>query len=319
MKLVTYRRDGEERLGALSSRPEGEMILDLNRADPRLPATMIAFIAAGDEALRLAREAIEAAPSAAWLPRAAVTLQAPIPAPGKIICIGRNYAEHAAETNSEVPKYPIIFAKFANTVNDPGAPIVLPGISDEIDYEGELAVVIGRRARSVPEADALHYVGGYMPFDDVSARDLQFLTGQWTIGKTLDTFAPMGPALVTADEVPDPQNLNLRTIVSGEVLQSDNTRNMIFPVAHLIAYLSGIFTLEPGDVIATGTPSGVGLGRVPPRYLKAGDVVRIEIEGIGVLENPVVGPTRTIAGIRTGRERPPSVDQVIILCQTQIS
>jgi 2-keto-4-pentenoate hydratase/2-oxohepta-3-ene-1,7-dioic acid hydratase in catechol pathway len=170
----------------------------------------------------------------------------------------------------------------------PGEPIELPSITNQVDYEAELGVVIGRRARRVAEANALSYVGGYAPFNDVSARDFQHRTSQWTIGKTFDTFAPIGPALVTADEVPDPQALDIRTVIGDEVLQSSNTRQMIFSVAQLIAYLSAVMTLEPGDILATGTPSGVGGARKPPRFLKAGETVRVELSSLGTLENPVV-------------------------------
>jgi acylpyruvate hydrolase len=207
--------------------------------------------------------------------------------PGKIICIGQNYLEHAKESGASRPPFPIIFAKYANTVIGPGEPIVIPRAVEKPDYEGELAVVIGRRGRDIPEAEALSYVAGYMPLNDVSARDWQNRTGQWVIGKTCDTFCPMGPALVTADEVPDPQNLHLRTVIGDEVLQVGYTGDMIFSVAFLIADMSRVMTLEPGDVIATGTPPGIGAARVPPRWLRPGDVVRVEIDGVGVLENPV--------------------------------
>jgi 2-keto-4-pentenoate hydratase/2-oxohepta-3-ene-1,7-dioic acid hydratase in catechol pathway len=222
------------------------------------------------------------------LERADVRLLAPVPRPGKIICIGLNYRDHAAESNVAPPEYPTVFAKYGNTIAAPGEAIVLPPISAEVDYEGELAVVIGRRCQAVAEADALGVVAGYMPFNDVSARDYQMRTSQWTIGKTFDTFAPCGPALVTADEVPDPHALDIRVSIGGEVLQSSNTRHLIFNIPHLIAYLSAVMTLEPGDIIATGTPAGVGFARTPPRFLRPGDVVRIEIERLGALENPVV-------------------------------
>ena len=214
--------------------------------------------------------------------------QAPIPRPGKIICIGQNYLAHAQESNADAPPFPIIFAKFANTVIGPGDPIVIPSAVQKPDYEGELAVVIGRRGRNIPEASALDYVAGYMPLNDVSARDWQNRTSQWVIGKTPDTFCPMGPALVTADEISDVQNLWLRTVIGDEVLQEGHTSLMIFSVAHLIADMSQVMTLEPGDVIATGTPAGIGAARTPPRWLRPGDVVRIEIEKVGVLENVVV-------------------------------
>jgi acylpyruvate hydrolase len=288
MQLVTFRHVGLERLGVLHTEQGTVRILDLNRAAPELPDNMTGWLAAGQPVRELTARILQTAAPAAWLRVDEVALIAPVPRPGKILCVGRNYAEHAAEGHAETPKEPVIFAKYANTINAPGAPIVLHSISSQIDYEGELAVVIGRQARNVAEADALGYVGGYTALNDVSARDLQFLTSQWTIGKTLDGFAPMGPALVTADEITDPQSLSLRTLVNGEVVQSANTRTMIFSVAFLIAWLSRILTLEPGDVISTGTPSGVGHYHHPPRYLQPGDIVRIEIDGIGALENPVV-------------------------------
>jgi acylpyruvate hydrolase len=251
---------------------------------------MISFLAGGKKTLRAAAEAVGRAGAADMQEMGDVTLGPPIPRPGKIICIGQNYAAHAAESNAPPPPHPIIFAKYANTVIGPGDPIRLPRVSEQIDYEAELAVVIGERAFGVPESEALSYVGGYTPFNDVTARDYQKLTSQWTIGKTFDTFGPMGPALVTADEVPDPQALDVRLSIDGEELQHGNTSDMIFSVAHLISFISSFMTLEPGDMIATGTPPGVGFARTPPRWLKAGEVVRIEISGIGVLENPVVAP-----------------------------
>ncbi len=213
---------------------------------------------------------------------------APIPRPGKIICIGQNYLAHAHESNAGAPPFPIIFAKYNNTVIAHGDAIVVPPAVQKPDYEGELAVVIGKRGREIPEAQALAYVAGYFPLNDVSARDWQNRTSQWVIGKTPDTFCPMGPALVTADEIPDIQDISLRTVINGEVLQEGHTSLMIFTVAHLIADMSCVMTLEPGDVIATGTPAGIGAARTPPRWLRHGDVVRVEIEKIGVLENPVV-------------------------------
>ena len=288
MKLVSFVRNGRTRLGALRPGKDCEEVVDLHLADPRLPSEMIAFLKAGKRALALAQKVVPSALSGAVYPLAAVKLLAPIPRPGKIICIGQNYLEHAKESNASAPPFPIIFAKYANTVIAHGDPIVIPTSVQKPDYEGELAVVIGTRGRNIPEADALDYVAGYMPLNDVSARDWQNRTGQWVIGKTPDTFCPMGPALVTADEVPDVQNLNLRSVIGDEVLQQGHTGLMIFSVAHLIWDMSRVMTLEPGDVIATGTPPGIGAARTPPRWLRPGDIVRIEIEGVGALENPVV-------------------------------
>jgi acylpyruvate hydrolase len=288
MRLVTFSHDGQARLGALRPDTGDQQILDLNRADSRLPDNMLAFLQAGEPALSLARQALAVPAPAAVLARAAVKLKAPIPRPGKIICLGLNYRDHAAESNQPVPTYPVVFAKFANVVIGPGEAIVIPKLTQEVDYEAEFGVVIGKRGRAIAEADALSYVAGYLPFHDVSARDYQHRTSQWVIGKTFDTFGPMGPALVTADEIPDPHSLDIRLRIGDEVLQSSNTRNLIFSVPQIIFHLSAVMTLEPGDVIATGTPGGVGASRNPKRFLKPGDVVRIEIERLGTLENPVV-------------------------------
>jgi len=288
MKLVTFEHAGKARLGALVTVGGSEKVFDLRDLDTHLPEEMVEFLAAGSSAIDRVKKALAAASPAAGLDRSSVTLLAPILRPGKIIAIGQNYLEHAHESGAGKAPYPIIFAKFANAIIGPGAPIVIPSVVTQPDYEGELAVVIGRKGHSIPEGEALDYVGGYMALNDVSARDWQNRTSQWVIGKTCDTFCPIGPVLVTADEIPDPQDLRVRTIIGGEVLQDGHTSDMIFSVAHLIADMSRVMTLEPGDVIATGTPPGVGAGRKPPRWLRPGDVVRIEIEKIGVLENPVV-------------------------------
>lgn len=286
MKLVSYEGPTGTRLGALEQVGEQEVIADLNQLDSRIPSTMIEFLKGGQE-LRILAERATKETTAGRVNRNTVVLKAPVPDPGKIICIGLNYREHAAEAKQQMPDYPTIFAKYPNCLIGTKEPIVIPSITTQVDYEGELAVVIGRRARNVVEDQALTYVAGYAPFNDVSARDYQFRTSQWTAGKIFDTFGPMGPALITADEVPDPQNLDLRVMIGNEVLQDSNTRYMIFSVCHLIAYLSEFMTLEPGDIIATGTPAGVGSRRTPPRFLRQGDVVRVEIERLGTLENPV--------------------------------
>ncbi|WP_060577052.1 MULTISPECIES: fumarylacetoacetate hydrolase family protein [unclassified Pseudonocardia] len=217
-----------------------------------------------------------------------VRLGSPLSSPEKIICLGLNYVDHATETGFEAPPAPIIFSKFRNSLVGPHDPVVLPRSSHEVDFEGELAVVIGRAAKYVDEADALAYVAGYAVTNDVTARDLQVRTSQWTAGKALDTFAPMGPGLVPAGLVPDPQDLMIETRVNSETMQYDSTKAMIFSVAHTIADLSTMMTLVPGDVIATGTPAGVGFKQDPPRFLTAGDVVEVSIRGIGTIRNPVV-------------------------------
>ena len=286
MRLVTYLRDGAQRLGALVVRDGADVVVDLQLAAV-LPSDMLAFLAGGEANMEQARQALADPPAEALVSLGAVRLAAPVPRPGKIICIGLNYRDHAAESGAEVPAYPTVFAKYASCIVGPGEPIVIPRVTGEVDYEAELAVVIGRRARDVAEADALGYVAGYAPFNDVSARVYQMRTSQWTIGKTFDTFGPLGPALVTADEVGDPHTLDIELSIGGEVLQRSNTRHLIFSIPQLIAYLSAVMTLEPGDLIATGTPAGVGAARRPQRWLQPGETVRVAIGRLGALENPV--------------------------------
>lgn len=278
MRIVSFRRDGKISYGLL----EGEEIADLPGHDPQLPPAL-------NDALPTLRGYVPPAATRKTVSLSDVTLLPVMPSPQKIICIGVNYADHAAETGQAPPPYPTVFAKFANTLAASGDPIVLPSASAMPDYEGELAVVIGRPGRQITEQDALDYVAGYTAFNDVSARDFQGHTSQWTMGKSPDTFGPLGLALVTADEIPDPQKLELRTTVNGEVLQQASTADMVFTVRQLIAYLSQTMTLLPGDVIATGTPSGIGAARTPPRFLRPGDTVVISIDGVTELTNPVVG------------------------------
>jgi 2-keto-4-pentenoate hydratase/2-oxohepta-3-ene-1,7-dioic acid hydratase in catechol pathway len=227
-------------------------------------------------------------PTAEPIPLAELELLAPVPRPGKIICIGLNYRDHAKEAELDIPEQPILFAKFANSVIGPGARVEIPPDAAQVDYEAELAVVVGRRARRVPVANALDYIAGYTCCNDVSARDLQLAVSQWTRGKAIDTFFPMGPILCTREEIPDPQALGIRCTVNGELRQSSSTSQMIFGVAELIAFLSRTITLEPGDVIATGTPPGVGMALDPPRWLSPGDEVAVEIDGVGLLVSEVV-------------------------------
>jgi len=215
----------------------------------------------------------------------------PIERPGKIVCVGMNYRDHAAEAGMEVPEQPVLFAKWPNGLIGPGEAIVLPPDPSQVDYEAELGVIIGLRARGLRTEDALDAVAGYVCVNDVSARDLQFADGQWTRGKSLDTFCPVGPRLVPAAEVPDPQRLGIRCRVNGELLQDSSTAQMVFSVAEIVAFVSTWLTLEPGDLIATGTPAGVGFTREPPVYLRPGDEVTVEIDGLGALVNPVVAAT----------------------------
>lgn len=250
--------------------------------------SVASVIAGGAEALdRVERWLLR--PPASELPDMAhVKLLAPISRPSKIICIGLNYRDHADEGKMTIPEVPTVFVKFATTIIGPGAPIVLPKNSAKPDYEAEFAVVIGKRGRHIPEEQWRDYVFGYSILNDVSARDFQMATTQWTMGKNFDTFAPFGPAIVTADEVADPHNLAISLTLNGEVLQDSNTGKMIFRTPRLIAFLSSVFTLEPGDIISTGTPAGVGFARKPPRWLKPGDEVTVRVEGLGELTNPVV-------------------------------
>jgi len=220
-----------------------------------------------------------------------VALLAPL-RPGKLIGIGLNFRDHAAETGVALPGAPLMFAKLTTAVTGPGGPVVAPGYTDELDYEGELAVVVGREAREVPAARALEHVFGYAVMDDVTARDRQRDEPQWIRAKGGDSFAPFGPWLTTADEVPDPQGLRIRTWVNGELRQDGSTADMVFSVAELVAYCSAQFTLEPGDVITTGTPAGVGTARTPPAHLRPGDTVRVEIAGLGTIEHPVISRPR---------------------------
>lgn len=216
-----------------------------------------------------------------------VKIEAPIPRPSKIICIGLNYRNHAIESGMDIPKSPIIFSKFVTCVAAAEDPIMLPTGSTQVDYEAELAFVIGRRAKNVSNKDAMRYVFGYTNFNDVSARDFQFADGQWQRGKSCDTFAPFGPYVATADEVADPHDLRIQFRLNGETLQDSSTSELIFRIPELIEFLSRSITLEPGDVIATGTPPGVGFARKPPIFMKDGDTAEVEIEGLGVLSNPV--------------------------------
>ncbi len=283
MRLVTYQSPTGPRLAAARERG----YVDLNQADSSLPISMVDLLAAGADAHR---RAAAAAMSGKLLPAAEMRLLAPIPNPEKILCVGLNYADHARETGQEQPAEPIIFCKLATTVRAHGEPIVLPKLSTKVDYEAELVAVIGRGGRHIPRERALEHVAGYCCGNDVSARDWQIGKpgGQWLLGKSFDSFAPFGPEMVTADEIPDPGNLKIQLRLNGKTMQDSSTRQLIFSVAQLVAYLSGVCTLHPGDVIFTGTPPGVGLARKPPVFLQAGDVAEVEIERIGSLRNPVI-------------------------------
>ncbi|MFO0980197.1 MAG: fumarylacetoacetate hydrolase family protein [Planctomycetota bacterium] len=239
------------------------------------------------------RAALESVREAgAVVARERIVLLAPVPRPGKLICIGLNYRDHALESKLAIPEQPVVFSKFASAVIGTGQPVVLPRSSTQVDYEAELAVVIGKRAKHVAVERALEHVLGYTNFNDVSARDFQFADGQWQRGKSCDTFAPMGEFIATTDEIPDPHRLAIKLRLNGRTMQDSSTAQLIFGVPALIAFLSDSITLEPGDVIATGTPPGVGFARKPPVFLAPGDTMEVEIEGLGVLHNPVAAAPR---------------------------
>ncbi|MPZ98431.1 MAG: hypothetical protein GEU80_03675 [Dehalococcoidia bacterium] len=285
MRLVTYRQGDAERAGAML---DGDRILDLNRADASLPSTVRGLLEGGPEVLERARRAVEDAEAGAMVALADAELLAPVPDPSKVLAIGLNYRAHALEIGMPIPERPVVFAKFANTICGPEHPVAVPRVSHRVDWEAELCVVIGRRARHVEADAALEYVAGYCNGNDVSVRDWQAHAATWTMGKNFDSHAPMGPWLVTSDEVPNPAALTVRTWVNDELKQDSVTSDLIFSVPQLIEYLSTAMTLEPGDIIFTGTPSGVGQSRTPSEWLKPGDSVRVEVAGLGVLENPVV-------------------------------
>ena len=290
MKLVTFQFGAELRPGVLTTRDGREVIVDLQNADPMLPGSVLGILEGGPATLAQASAAAETATETR--DAASLKLAAPIPNPGKILCIGLNYADHAAESGQPLPDYPIVFSKYSNTVIGSGDAIILPKVTDMVDYEAELGFVMGKGGRHISEADALDYVAGYLPINDVSARDYQERVSQWTMGKSFDTFAPMGPALVTSDEVGDPHKLAIRLWIGDELLQDSNTSQLIFSVPKLVADISEVMTLEPGDIVSTGTPPGVGAARNPQRFLRAGETCNIEIEKLGVLSNPIIAETR---------------------------
>lgn len=282
MRFVTFRGPGgQPEPGVIS----GGKVVGLSGAG--FP-DILAVIAAGREAVSKVSDWVGRAPADATLELAGATLLAPIPRPPKLICVGLNYRDHAIESKMEIPKVPTIFNKFHTAVIGPGAPIVLPKVSKQPDYEAEMAFVIGPGGRNISADRWREHVFGYTIVNDVSARDYQMATTQWLMGKTFDTFAPMGPYLVSADEIPDPHALDISLTIGTEELQHSNTGELIFKIPDLIAYLSSVFTLEPGDVVSTGTPAGVGFARKPQRFLKAGDEVTVRVAGLGDLRNPVV-------------------------------
>jgi 2-keto-4-pentenoate hydratase/2-oxohepta-3-ene-1,7-dioic acid hydratase in catechol pathway len=281
LRFVTFQRESDIEPGVMS----GGQIIGIRGAGFD---SVAAVIAGGAEALDRVQRWLLRPPASELPDMAKIRLRAPLPRPSKIICIGLNYRDHAEESKMAIPEVPTVFAKFSTAVIGPGDAIVLPKNSTKPDYEAEFVVVIGKGGRHIPEDRWREHVFGYTMLNDVSARDYQMATSQWTMGKAFDTFAPMGPAVVTADEVPDPHNLAISLTLNGELMQNSNTGNLIFKVPQLIAFLSSVFTLEPGDIISTGTPAGVGFARKPPRWLRPGDSATVRVETLGELTNPVV-------------------------------
>ncbi len=263
--------------------------VDLLQADPGLPNTIKALVAQGPEGIERARQA--AGSASVSYESGSIRVLPPIPDPQKIICLGLNYRDHALETGADIPEEPILFSKYPSAIVGPEDPIILPKVSSEVDYEAELVVVVGVGGKEIKAEHAMNHVAGFTVGHDVSARDWQLRKPgkQWMAGKTFDTFAPIGPVLVTTDEVNDPHNLGIRLRLNGQTMQDSNTAQLIFKIPETIAYLSKIFRLEPGDLIFTGTPPGVGMALKPPVWLKAGDLVEVEIDGLGILRNPVHG------------------------------
>jgi 2-keto-4-pentenoate hydratase/2-oxohepta-3-ene-1,7-dioic acid hydratase in catechol pathway len=285
MRLATIQTPHGPRAALLRA----DAYIDLHATDSALPASVRELLAQGRDALRAAEQAGRSEKARVY-PKASVKLLPPIPDPPKIVCLGLNYRDHAAESGAPIPKEPVLFSKYATSLIADGDAIVLPPVSQEVDYEAELVIVVGKGGRNLSAEQAQDHVAGYTIGHDVSARDWQLKKDQkqWMVGKTFDTFAPTGPHLVTADEVPDPHRLAIRLRLNGQTMQDSNTKQMVFSVGQVLAYLSQVFTLQAGDLIFTGTPPGVGFARKPPVFLKAGDVVEVEIERLGVLRNPVV-------------------------------
>ncbi len=282
MRLVTFEADGKVRPGVLN---EADGIFDLSTEG--FASVLDVIEAASAQHVSLEKFASDTEVDSAYT-LGTVKLLAPIPRPRKLICVGLNYRDHALETGSEIPAVPTIFNKFATAVIATGDEIKLPKVSKSPDYEAEFAFVIGRGGRKIKADDWRDHVFGYTIVNDVSARDYQRATTQWLMGKTFDTFAPMGPWIITADCIPDPHNVDVRLEINGEVMQNSNTRELIFKIPQLIEFLSSVFTLEPGDIVSTGTPAGVGVARKPPRFLQPGDDVVVKIPAIGELRNSVV-------------------------------
>lgn len=295
MKLATFTRDGGTGIGLVGD----DEIIDISASGTGLPGTMLELLGAGKAAME--KLSAVAASNATRYPLSDITLKAPVARPPKFFGVGLNYSDHIAETGNQKPDYPTLFNKQSTCVIGPGEAIHLPRVAPKrVDYEGEFGIVIGRRCRHVPKARAAEVIAGYLIVNDVTARDWQGRSPTWTLGKSFDTHGPIGPWIVTPDQIGDPHDLGIKTWVNGELRQSSNTSFLLFDCFYLIEYLSSVFTLEPGDIISTGTSSGVGFKMSPPTYLQAGDTVRIEIENIGILENPVIAEPENTAFISNG-------------------
>jgi 2-keto-4-pentenoate hydratase/2-oxohepta-3-ene-1,7-dioic acid hydratase in catechol pathway len=284
MRFVTFRQQGRFGLAVAAHAQSG--FYGRLESDPDYPGALADLLGKGPEALASAGRNLLKSEA---ISLSDVAVLPPLPAPGKIICIGLNYADHSAESGFKVPDYPTVFGRFASSLIGHGAPLVRPRLSEQLDYEGEFVAVIGTGGRDIPKTAALAHVAGYSLLNDASIRDFQFKSPQWTVGKNFDNTGAFGPCFVTADELPPGcRGLRLQTRLNGEIVQADSTDNMVFDVASLIAILSEAMTLSPGDIIVTGTPAGVGAGRKPPLWMKPGDVCEVEMEGLGILRNPII-------------------------------
>ena len=284
MRLVTFQGQSGPVIGVRL----GDKVIDLSKAAPDLPGDMIGLLESGESALAKAKAAADNAAEDAKVDMSSVKLLVPIARPGKIVCIGRNYAAHAAEGGAETPTYPEVFYRGSTTLIAQGEPIIRPKCSDKLDFEAELVVVIGKLAKHVAEADAGAYIAGYSLFNEGTLRDYQRKSSQWTVGKNFDNTGPFGPEIVTSDEVPEgAKGLRIQSRLNGQIMQDANTDDLVFTIHNLLYRLTECMTLEPGDIIVSGTPAGVGYARTPPVFMKPGDIIEIEVDGIGVLTNTI--------------------------------